>query len=85
VKYLLQLAQPSVSWENSPCSYTHPRRLPPPGKTTFPTLYLLILLIVKQHFSGKWTETEIEMLKNSVKRFGEDLNKISDIIKARTM
>ncbi|ELU18351.1 hypothetical protein CAPTEDRAFT_159160 [Capitella teleta] len=35
--------------------------------------------------SGKWTETEIEMLRNSVKNFGEDLNKISDIIKARTI
>ncbi|CAI9720493.1 chromatin complexes subunit BAP18-like isoform X1 [Octopus vulgaris] len=34
--------------------------------------------------SGKWTEQEIELLKSSVKRFGEDLNKISDVIKNRT-
>uniref|UniRef100_A0A0L8FRY5 SANT domain-containing protein n=1 Tax=Octopus bimaculoides TaxID=37653 RepID=A0A0L8FRY5_OCTBM len=33
---------------------------------------------------GKWTEQEIELLKSSVKRFGEDLNKISDVIKNRT-
>lgn len=35
--------------------------------------------------SGKWTEQEIELLRASVKRFGEDLNKISDVIKNRTM
>ncbi|XP_064614918.1 chromatin complexes subunit BAP18-like isoform X2 [Liolophura sinensis] len=35
--------------------------------------------------SGKWTDTEIEMLRTSVKRFGEDLNKISEIIKTRTI
>ncbi|XP_052215973.1 chromatin complexes subunit BAP18-like isoform X2 [Dreissena polymorpha] len=33
--------------------------------------------------SGKWTEQEIEALRQSVKRFGEDLNKISEIIKNR--
>lgn len=35
--------------------------------------------------SGKWTDSEIEMLRVSVKRFGEDLNKISDILKNRTI
>lgn len=30
-------------------------------------------------------EQEIELLRASVKRFGEDLNKISDVIKNRTM
>ncbi|XP_052782503.1 chromatin complexes subunit BAP18-like isoform X2 [Mya arenaria] len=34
--------------------------------------------------SGKWTEQEIDALRNSVKRFGDDLNKISDVIKIRT-
>lgn len=34
---------------------------------------------------GKWTEQEIEMLRSSVKKFGEDLNKISEIIKSRTV
>ncbi|XP_041351485.1 chromatin complexes subunit BAP18-like isoform X1 [Gigantopelta aegis] len=35
--------------------------------------------------SGKWTEQELEMLSSSVKRFGEDLNKISEVIKNRTI
>lgn len=34
---------------------------------------------------GKWTDDEVEMLRNAVKRFGDDLNKISDHIKNRTM
>lgn len=34
--------------------------------------------------SGKWTEQEVEALRTCVRRFGEDLNKISDVIKART-
>lgn len=36
-------------------------------------------------FSGKWTEDEIDMMKAAVKRFGDDMNKISDNIKNRTM
>lgn len=35
--------------------------------------------------SAKWTETEIEMLRAAVKRFGDDLNHISCIIKERTV
>ncbi|XP_064454611.1 chromatin complexes subunit BAP18-like isoform X1 [Ornithodoros turicata] len=34
---------------------------------------------------GKWTDDEVEMLRTAVKRFGEDLNKISDHIKNRTI
>uniref|UniRef100_A0A0B6ZR63 Myb-like domain-containing protein n=1 Tax=Arion vulgaris TaxID=1028688 RepID=A0A0B6ZR63_9EUPU len=34
---------------------------------------------------GKWTEQELEMLRGAVKRFGEDLNKLSDVIKSRTI
>ncbi|XP_068780121.1 chromatin complexes subunit BAP18 isoform X2 [Struthio camelus] len=34
---------------------------------------------------AKWTETEIEMLRASVKRFCEDLNRISALIKDRTV
>ncbi|XP_020378033.1 chromatin complexes subunit BAP18 isoform X1 [Rhincodon typus] len=34
---------------------------------------------------AKWTDTEIEMLRSAVKRFGEDLNKISTVIKDRTV
>lgn len=34
---------------------------------------------------AKWTDTEIEMLRTAVKRFGEDLNKISTVIKERTV
>ena len=38
------------------------------------------------HFSGgKWTDQEVEMLRQAVKRFGDDLNKISGVIKNRTM
>lgn len=34
---------------------------------------------------AKWTETEIEMLRLAVRRFGDDLNKISTVIKERTV
>ncbi|XP_072035148.1 BPTF-associated chromatin complex component 1-like isoform X1 [Amphiura filiformis] len=35
--------------------------------------------------SGKWTDEELELLRAAVKRFGEDLHKISDVIKTRTV
>ncbi|XP_011415976.1 chromatin complexes subunit BAP18-like isoform X1 [Crassostrea angulata] len=35
--------------------------------------------------SGKWTPHEVDMLKNAVKRFGDDLDNISEIIKTRTI
>uniref|UniRef100_A0A1B6M3F6 SANT domain-containing protein n=1 Tax=Graphocephala atropunctata TaxID=36148 RepID=A0A1B6M3F6_9HEMI len=35
--------------------------------------------------SGKWSEVEIEMLRQSVKQFGDDLNQISEHIKGRTV
>ncbi|XP_020710197.3 chromatin complexes subunit BAP18 isoform X1 [Athalia rosae] len=35
--------------------------------------------------AGKWTDEEIEMLRHSVKKFSEDLNKISEHIKGRTV
>uniref|UniRef100_A0A131XDX3 Putative chromatin complex subunit bap18-like isoform 4 n=1 Tax=Hyalomma excavatum TaxID=257692 RepID=A0A131XDX3_9ACAR len=34
---------------------------------------------------GKWTDDEVEMLRSAVKRFGDDLNKLSDHIKNRTI
>ncbi|MCJ8742537.1 hypothetical protein PDJAM_G00083260 [Pangasius djambal] len=34
---------------------------------------------------AKWTETEIEMLRSAVSRFGDDLNNISSVIKERTV
>ncbi|KAG7246164.1 hypothetical protein CRUP_018836, partial [Coryphaenoides rupestris] len=34
---------------------------------------------------AKWTETEIELLRLAVKRFGDDLNSISTVIKERTV
>uniref|UniRef100_A0A1A8F885 BPTF-associated chromatin complex component 1 n=1 Tax=Nothobranchius korthausae TaxID=1143690 RepID=A0A1A8F885_9TELE len=34
---------------------------------------------------AKWTETEIEMLRLAVCRFGDDLNNISSVIKERTV
>nr|CAG4637541.1 EOG090X0LYT [Ceriodaphnia reticulata] len=34
---------------------------------------------------SKWSEDEIEMLRNSIKRFGEDLEKISEHIKDKTV
>ncbi|XP_077596416.1 BPTF-associated chromatin complex component 1 [Stigmatopora nigra] len=34
---------------------------------------------------AKWTETEIEMLRLAVRRFGNDLNNISGVIKDRTV
>ncbi|XP_075211949.1 BPTF-associated chromatin complex component 1 isoform X2 [Lycorma delicatula] len=35
--------------------------------------------------AGKWTDEEIEMLRQAVKKFGEDLNQISEHIKGRTV
>ncbi|KAI4795678.1 hypothetical protein KUCAC02_029720 [Chaenocephalus aceratus] len=34
---------------------------------------------------AKWTETEIELLRVAVRRFGDDLNNISSVIKERTV
>ncbi|XP_057367077.1 chromatin complexes subunit BAP18-like [Daphnia carinata] len=34
---------------------------------------------------SKWSEDEIEMLRNSIKRFGEDLEKLSEHIKDKTV
>ncbi|KAK5858136.1 hypothetical protein PBY51_002301 [Eleginops maclovinus] len=34
---------------------------------------------------AKWTETEIELLRVAVRRFGDDLNNISTVIKERTV
>lgn len=34
---------------------------------------------------AKWTDTEIDMLRSAVRRFGEDLNGISSVIKERTV
>lgn len=33
--------------------------------------------------SGKWTDEEVDMLRSSVKRFGDDMTKISEHIKLR--
>ncbi|RWS14373.1 chromatin complexes subunit BAP18-like protein [Dinothrombium tinctorium] len=33
----------------------------------------------------KWDETDVEMLRSAVKKFGEDLNKISENIKRKTV
>lgn len=35
--------------------------------------------------NSKWTDEEIEMLRQTVKTFGEDLNKLSQHIKGRTV
>ncbi|XP_066537941.1 chromatin complexes subunit BAP18 isoform X1 [Hoplias malabaricus] len=34
---------------------------------------------------AKWTDTEIEMLRSAVRRFGDDLNTLSSVIKKRTV
>ncbi|KAJ7996050.1 hypothetical protein DPEC_G00233060 [Dallia pectoralis] len=34
---------------------------------------------------AKWNETEVEMLRSAVRRFGDDLNSISSVIKERTV
>ena len=36
-------------------------------------------------YSGKWGQEEIEMLKQSVSRFGDDLKKISEHMKTKSM
>ena len=44
-----------------------------------------ILIIIYFDSRAKWTETEIELLRLAVKRFGDDLNNISTVIKERTV
>nr|XP_002120869.1 chromatin complexes subunit BAP18 isoform X4 [Ciona intestinalis] len=34
---------------------------------------------------AKWTDTEIEMLRQAVQKFGTDLNKISEVVKTRSL
>ncbi|ESO96145.1 hypothetical protein LOTGIDRAFT_214697 [Lottia gigantea] len=34
---------------------------------------------------GKWTDEEVDLLRSAVKQFGDDLNKISEVIKNRTI
>ena len=34
--------------------------------------------------SGKWTEEEIQLLKESVYKFGQDIEKISQMVRSRT-
>nr|CAB3225069.1 chromatin complexes subunit BAP18 [Phallusia mammillata] len=34
---------------------------------------------------SKWTDEEVEMLRNAVNTFGTDLNKISEVVKTRSM
>uniref|UniRef100_T1J454 SANT domain-containing protein n=1 Tax=Strigamia maritima TaxID=126957 RepID=T1J454_STRMM len=41
--------------------------------------------VTEQSPSSKWTEQEIEMLRSAVRKFGDDLNKISEHIKNRTI
>lgn len=52
-------------------------------------IHSLLLPFLLPHLSpsdsAKWTETEIEMLRAAVKRFGDDLNHISCVIKERTV
>uniref|UniRef100_A0A8K9VC11 Myb-like domain-containing protein n=1 Tax=Oncorhynchus mykiss TaxID=8022 RepID=A0A8K9VC11_ONCMY len=52
--------------------------------------FLLTLLLSSSHYyaplpRAKWTETEVEMLRSAVRRFGDDLNSISSVIKERTV
>lgn len=49
------------------------------------TLLPILLSPFSPSDSAKWTETEIEMLRAAVKRFGDDLNHISCVIKERTV
>lgn len=44
---------------------------------------LLVWFDYYSFFRGKWTSTEIELLQQAVKRFSEDLNKISDDLQRR--
>lgn len=52
-------------------------------------LFTFIKLIIQEVTEllprSKWSEEEIEMLRNAVKQFGEDLEKISEHIKDRTV
>uniref|UniRef100_A0A8D1ASQ6 Chromatin complexes subunit BAP18 n=1 Tax=Sus scrofa TaxID=9823 RepID=A0A8D1ASQ6_PIG len=61
-------------WNAWPVGWLH---TPPPPPT--------LAIPLSPSDSAKWTETEIEMLRAAVKRFGDDLNHISCVIKERTV
>jgi hypothetical protein len=48
-------------------------------------LYFVFFFFLHNLHSRKWTDEEIEMLRQAVKHFGEDLSKISEHIKGRTV
>ena len=56
-------------------------------KDIFLTFSVVVDLIDVNHFSnsGKWGDEEIELLRNAVKRFGEDLKKISGQVKNKSV
>lgn len=47
--------------------------------------FLSVLTNMVNLYTRKWSEEEIEMLRQAVKRFGDDLNQISEHIKGRTV
>ena len=46
-------------------------------------MYLRIDWFISER-TGKWSDEEIEMLRDAVRRFGDDIEKISGMIKGRT-
>ena len=52
-----------------------------------PVSVVIDFIINLNHFSnsGKWGDEEIELLRNAVKRFGEDLKKISGQVKNKSV
>lgn len=42
-------------------------------------------LLLSIMVSSKWTDDEVELLRRAVQQFGNDLEKISETIKTRTM
>ena len=55
--------------------------------TFFSPVSVVVDFIDLNHFSnsGKWGDEEIELLRNAVKRFGEDLKKISGQVKNKSV
>jgi hypothetical protein len=50
----------------------------------FMTLIRFILIRCLCNIRQKWDEEDVEMLRVAVRRFGEDLSKVSDSIKQKT-
>lgn len=82
VKSSQQLGQPLTNWETSQWTFIRTQKLQL-GKYSSPFEYLNETN--ETVLTRKWTDEEIEMLRQVIKTFADGLNQISEHIKLRTV